>query len=41
MAKLDRVLVSDDWESKFNLAVTLALRRLTLDHVPVWAITRK
>lgn len=35
LAKLDKVLVSTEWESKFNLSLCETLPRSTSDHVPI------
>lgn len=35
LAKLVRIMVIGDWEGKFNLAIALAIRKLTSDHVSV------
>lgn len=35
MAKLDRVLISRDWDNKFNLSYCESIARSTSDHVPI------
>lgn len=35
MAKLDRMLVSDDWEDKFALCSIMSLQRPMSDHIYV------
>lgn len=44
LAKLDRVMVSEDWKAKFRLAIAITLKRPISDHVPIcvkWGETRE